>query len=98
MERLNRGGGGMRVITGNKNLRVVPNLRVVRSTALNRELPRVLDVDQCKSQRRQTVDGWFIAVLIACSCLFAATLTRYLFLPALTTVASSSVDKGSDGH
>ena len=82
----------MRVITGNNNLRLVP------STALNREFSRVLDVDERHAQRRRTVDGWFLAVLIACSCLFAATLTRYLFLPALTTVASSSVDKGSDGH
>ena len=92
----------MKVITGGNTLRAVPPIRavprVVPSTHQIRELPRTLEAEHGTGRRRRSVDTWLMGVMVACSVLFAAALTRYLFVPALTTIAVSSVDtSNTDG-
>jgi hypothetical protein len=44
---------------------------------------------------RRAADRWLLVVLIALTCVFAAALMRYVFLPAATGVATSSATSWS---
>jgi len=61
------------------------------------ESPRALQADRAKSRRHQTADGWLIAVMVACSCLFAIAVAAYILHPAQTTVSAASTDNWSAG-
>jgi hypothetical protein len=62
------------------------------------ELRPVPDPDPKKVARRHlTADDWLIAILTACSCVFAVALAAYIFYPAMTTLVASSVNTWGGG-
>jgi hypothetical protein len=48
-------------------------------------------------RRPRTADDWLIAILSACSLMFAVALAAYIFYPAMTTLVASSVKTWSAG-